>query len=77
MKMKHLHFLDAVSYLPMLLRKLPGAFGVASSKSWYPHYFNRKANLVYAGSIPDICYFGADEIGEGERRDFMTWYDEQ
>jgi len=36
-----------------------------------------KANLAYVGPIPDIAYFGADEMGEGERKDFMSWYNEQ
>jgi hypothetical protein len=54
MKMQHIHFLDSVSYLPMPLRKLPEAFGLLSSKYWFPQYFNTKANLKYVGPIPDI-----------------------
>jgi len=50
----------------MPLRKLPEAVGLPSSKSYSPHYFNTKANLDYVGPIPDIDYFGADEIGETE-----------
>jgi len=42
MKMKHLVFLGSVSFLPFALRKLPDAFGLAASKSWYPHYFNMR-----------------------------------
>jgi hypothetical protein len=61
----------------MPLRKLPEAFGLSSSKSWFPHYFNTKENLDYVGSIPDIQYFGADEMSEGERKDFLSWYNEQ
>jgi hypothetical protein len=29
------------------------------------------------GPIPEIKYFGADEMSEGERMHFMSWYDEQ
>jgi hypothetical protein len=65
MKMQQIHFLDSISYLPMPLRKLPDAFGLSSSKSWSPHYFNTEANLDYVGRIPDIQYFGADEMSEG------------
>jgi len=36
MKMEHLVFLDSVSFLPCPLRKLPEAFGLTASKSWYP-----------------------------------------
>jgi hypothetical protein len=64
-KMQHVHFLDSVSFLPMPLRKLPEAFGL-SSKSWFFHYFNTKANMDYIGPIPDIHYFGADEMSEGD-----------
>ena len=52
MKIKHMVFIDSVSYLPMPLRKLPDAFGLAVAKSWYPHYFNTKANLDYVGPSP-------------------------
>jgi hypothetical protein len=77
MKIQHLHFLDSISYLTMPLRKLSKAFGLSSKKSWFPHYFNTKANLDYVGPILDMGYFGADEMRKGERRDFMFWYDEQ
>ena len=63
--------------MPMPLRKLPEAFGLQASKSWFPHYFNTKANLDYVGPIPDIKYYGADEMGEAERREFTAWYNEQ
>jgi hypothetical protein len=33
--------------------------------------------LVYVGPIQEIKYFGADKMSEGERKDFMSWYDEQ
>jgi hypothetical protein len=56
---------------------VPQAFGLSSSKSWFPHYYNTKANLNYVGSIPDIQYFGADEMSAGERKEFMYWYAER
>jgi len=77
MKIHHIQFLDSVSYMPMPLRKLPEAFGLQASKSWFPHLFNTKANLDYVGPIPDIKYYGADEMSDGERREFMAWYNEQ
>ena len=77
MKIQNIQFLDSVSYMPMSLLKLPEAFGLQASESWFPHYFNTKANLDYVGPIPDIEYYGADEMSEGERREFMAWYNEQ
>jgi hypothetical protein len=54
MKMQNIHFLGSVSYLPMPLRKFPETFGLASLKSWFPHYHNTKANLDYVGPIPTL-----------------------
>jgi len=63
--------------MPRPLRKLPEAFGLQASKSWYPHLFNTKAKLDYVGAIPDIKYYGADEMSERERREFMAWYSKE
>jgi hypothetical protein len=68
MKKQHLHFLDSISYLPMPLNKLPEAFGLSATKSWFPHYWNTKANLDYVGPIPDIKCFGADKMGKERER---------
>ena len=64
-------FLDSVSVLPCSLRKLPEAFGLVASKSCYPHYFNTEENLDYVGPIPNDSYYGANEMSESERRDFL------
>jgi len=75
-KIHHIQFLDSLSYMPTPLRKLPEAFGLQASKSWFPHYLNTKAKLDYVGPIPDIEYYGTDEMSEGERIEFMAWYNE-
>ena len=79
MQIQHLTFIDCASFLPMPLRKLPEAFGLSVTKSWYPHFFNTQANLNYVGPIPDMSQFGADEMGESERKVFfsMVWYAER
>ena len=61
----------------MPLRKLPEAFGLSVTKSWYPHFFNTQANLNYVGPIPDLSQFGLDEMGESERKEFIAWNDTQ
>jgi hypothetical protein len=33
--------------------------------------------LDYVGPITEIKYFDDDEMSAGERKDFMSWYDEQ
>jgi hypothetical protein len=37
MKMEHLVLLKSVSFLPCALNKLPDAFDLEATKSWYPH----------------------------------------
>jgi hypothetical protein len=76
MKMEHLIFLDSDSFIPCSLRKLPESFGLQVSKSWYPH-FNTEENLHYVGTIPHITYYGANEMSESERIDFLEWYEGQ
>jgi hypothetical protein len=77
MTVQHIKFIDSISYLPFPLRKLAGAFGLSASKSWYPHYFNTKDNLNYVSSIPDITFYGADQMGVAERAEFLEWYEGQ
>ena len=77
MRVEHLVLLDSVSFLPFALRKLPEAFGLTVAKSWYPHYFNTLANLDYIGNIPDITYYGVDEVSGSERNEFLAWYEGQ
>jgi hypothetical protein len=77
MKMEHITFLDSVCFLPFPLRKLPEEFGLSSSKSWYPHYFNTEENLDYVGPMLDVSCYGADERCDSERKDFLAWYKDQ
>jgi len=77
MKIEHMLFIDSILYLPMPLRKLPEAFGLSVTKSWYPHYFNKNTNLDYVVPFPDISYFGVNGIYISERREFITWYNDQ
>jgi hypothetical protein len=76
MRMERFVLLDSVTSLLCALRNLPEAFGHSASKSWYPHYFNTKANMHYVGKMPDIFY-GAEAMSDGDRREFLDWYDRQ
>jgi len=64
MKMEHLVFLDSVSFLLCPLRKRPEAFGLTDSKTWYPHLFNTEEYPNYIVPIPDVSYYGVNEMGE-------------
>ena len=77
MRVEHLVFLHSVSFLPFALRKLPEAFRLMVAKLWYPHYFHRLANLDYVGKIPDITYYGIDEMSASERNEFLACYEGQ
>jgi len=76
MKMEHQVFQDSMSFLPCPLRKLPDAFGLTPSKSWYPHCFNTEENLKYVSPMPDVSYNCVNEMGEEERQEFLAWYDD-
>jgi len=69
--------LDRVSFLPFPLRRLPEAFSLTVAKSWYPHNFNTEENLDYIGPLPDVSHYGLNEMGEGERCEFLEWYETQ
>jgi hypothetical protein len=75
-KFEHPVFLDSVSDMPLPLSKVPEAFGLMSSKSWY-HYFNTEEHLDYIGVIPIVSYYGASEMRDSERREFLEWYEGQ
>ena len=64
-------------FLPFALRKLREAFGLTVAKSWYPRYFNTRAYIDYVGKIPNISYYGVDEMSASERSDFVAWYEGQ
>ena len=42
-----------------------------------PHYFNTEKNLDYIEPHPDVSLYGLNEIGEGERSEFLKWYEMQ
>ena len=66
-----------MSFLPFPQSKLLEAFGLTARKSWYPHYINTKENLDYIGPNPDVSYYGAKEMSESERTEFLAWYKDQ
>ena len=68
MTIHNVTFLDSISFMPMALRKLPEAFGLSATKSWY---------LNYVGSIPDTSQYGVAEMSESDREEFTSWYDVQ
>jgi hypothetical protein len=74
LKVENVTWFDNLNYLAIPLRKLPDAFGLSVEKSWYPHLFNTNENMNYVGPVPDVSYYGLDQMHEMERREFLTCY---
>ena len=69
-------FKDSLCFLPMPLADLPDTFNLADlHKSWFPHTFHTKENLIYRGCIPAKQYFQPQAMKPPKRKAFDTWYD--
>jgi hypothetical protein len=42
-----------------------------------PLYFNTEENLDYVGPLPDISFYGVDDMSGGERKEFFAWNERQ
>ncbi|XP_069109808.1 uncharacterized protein [Argopecten irradians] len=71
----NIRVLDSLNFLPMKLAQLPGAFNLKElHKGYFPHYFNKAENQTYIGPYPAPHYYGCDYMSDGERDEFMRWY---
>jgi hypothetical protein len=77
MRVEHFVFVDSLNYLNMPLKSMPKAFDLSCKKGFYPHFFNTHQNLDYVGPYPDVEYYGADYMSEGDRAQFLEWHNEQ
>jgi len=71
-KTEHLLLLDSVSFLPCPLPKLTEAYVLSAST-----LIQYGGNLNYVVPIPDVSYYGVNEMGEEERSEFLAWYESQ
>ena len=61
----------------MPLKALPKTFGLTElKKGYFPHFFNRKENQTYVGSLPRVEDYDPDSLSAKERKDFLAWYEE-
>jgi len=51
------------------MRKLPEAFGLEATRSFYPHYFKMEENLDYICPMTGISNYVLDEKSDGERKE--------
>ena len=74
----NIRFVDTLNFFNEGLRKLPAIFGIKETvKGYFPHHFNTVENQNYIGVIPDIKYFGDNNMKVEELPDFNKWYIEQ
>ena len=41
-----------------------------------PHYFHTTEHELF-GLIPDVSYYGDDQMNASERSEFLAWYEDQ
>jgi hypothetical protein len=51
--------------------KLPKAFGLAHSESWYHQLLNTNGNLNYVGAYLNVPYYETESLANCERSEFL------
>ena len=70
-------FIDSLSFLPMPLSKMPSTFNLKEmEKGYFAHFFNKKLNQTYEGTLPDMDDFGYDTMMPAARAKFEKWYND-
>ena len=70
-------FIDSLNFLKIPLKSFPNTFGLNElKKGYFPHYFNKKCNWDYVGSLPSKRQYGYNQMKPGERAKFLEWYDD-
>jgi hypothetical protein len=71
----NIRFIDTLHFFNEGLRKLPEIFGIKETvKGYFPHHFNIEEHNNYIGVIPDIKYFGCNNMKVEDLPDFNKWY---
>ena len=70
-------FRDSLNFLPMPLKAIPKTFDLTElKKGYFPHFFNRKQNQTYVGSLPPVEDYDPDNLSAKERKEVLAWYEE-
>ena len=86
-----LRIIDSLNFIQGSLSSFPETFDLQDlKKGYFPHYFNRKENQNYVGSIPATKYYGVDSMKdcgkcksekicthEHTRNHFIQWHKER
>ena len=73
-----IRFIDSLNFLLMQLKSFPKTFSMNElRKGYFPHYFNKKCNWNYVGSIPSKKHFGYNQMKQDEKAKFLKWSEER
>lgn len=74
----NMRIIDSLNFLPMPLANLPKSFGLEEKKKgFFPHFFNTTENeYAILEQLPDIKYYGHDEMSVSRRSEFINWYEQ-
>ena len=73
-----IRFIDSINFVQSKLANFPKTFGLAEmKKGYFPHFFNVPENQDYVGKIPDVKYYGPDQMSPDGREKFLKWHQER
>ena len=73
-----IRFIDSLNFVQDKLASFPKTFGLTEmKKGYFPHFFNVPENQDYVGSIPDVEYYGSDQMMTDDRKKFLQWYQDR
>ena len=77
-KKYNIRFVDSLNFVPNRLENFPKTVGLTElKKGYFPHFFNVPENQDYVGPIPDIKYYGPDQMMADKRKKFLQWHQDR
>ena len=71
-------FIDSINFIQSRLADFPKTFGLTEmKKGYFPHFFNVPENQDYVGPIPDVKYYGPDQMMSDNRKKFFKWHQDR
>ena len=62
-----------MNFVPLPLKLFPKTFGLEEMKK----RFNKPENQNYVGKIPNVLYYDASSMKDGELKDCLKWYEKE
>ena len=73
-----IRFTDSINFIQSRLSDFPKTFGLTEmKKGYFPHFFNVPENQDYVGPIPDVKYYGPDQMMFNDRKKFLKWHQDR